>query len=161
MLKWPTLNSVRRDKAYSDFCSHEFNTFLKLKDPEFFESTVRPFLKNKVEKTVVDYWLLDNPADALSRFLEPHSNSIDFNHFIELCLLNPFELCLMVHHLAVTLKNPFRARSLAVSLIERSPEPNQNQLNRIYDQILSMNQLNNDKSAPPSGNNFLLGLTPP
>ena len=74
MLKWPTLKSDRKEKAYSDFCSHEFNTFLKLKDPEFFETTVRPFLKNKLEKTVVDYWLLDNPSDALSRFLEPHSN---------------------------------------------------------------------------------------
>lgn len=57
----------------------------------------------------------------------------------------------MVYHLAETLKDPLRARNLAVSLIERSPEPNQTHLNRIYDQILSMNQLNTDKSAPPSG----------
>ncbi len=74
MLKWPSFKPDRKEKAYSDFCSHEFNTFLKLKDPEFFETTVRPFLKNKLEKTVVDYWLLENPSDALSRFLEPHSN---------------------------------------------------------------------------------------
>ncbi len=75
MLKWPSLGQLKREKAYSDFCSHEFNTFLKLKDPEFFETTVRPFLMNKVEKTLVDYWLLDNPDDALSRFLEPHSKN--------------------------------------------------------------------------------------
>jgi hypothetical protein len=41
MLKWPTLNQVQREKAYSEYCSHEFNTFLKLKDPEYFNSTVR------------------------------------------------------------------------------------------------------------------------
>ena len=74
MLKWPTLNQVQREKAYSEYCSHEFNTFLKLKDASFFESTVRPYLKNKLEKTLVDYWLLDNPGDAMSRFLEPNSN---------------------------------------------------------------------------------------
>jgi hypothetical protein len=36
ILKWTKLNKDQKEKAYSDFCSHEFNTFLKLKDPEFF-----------------------------------------------------------------------------------------------------------------------------
>ena len=33
--------------------------FVKLKDPQFFETVTRPFLMNKIEKTLVDYWLLD------------------------------------------------------------------------------------------------------
>lgn len=30
-----------------------------MKDTAFFENAVRPFLINKMEKTLVDYWLLD------------------------------------------------------------------------------------------------------
>lgn len=59
MLKWPTLSSEQKSKTYSEYCSHEFNVFLKLKDTAFFENAVRPFLTNKIEKTIVDYWLLD------------------------------------------------------------------------------------------------------
>ena len=35
------------------------NVFLKMKDNEYFEIVVKPFLKNKIEKTFVDFWLLD------------------------------------------------------------------------------------------------------
>ena len=64
MLKWPTYDEQKRAKIYTDFCSHEFNLFLKFKDPKYFEDIVGPFLTNKVEKTFVDYWLL-NYEDAL------------------------------------------------------------------------------------------------
>lgn len=59
MLKWPTLSSEQKAKTYSEYCSHEFNLFLRQKDQTFFENAVRPFLMNKIEKTFVDYWLLD------------------------------------------------------------------------------------------------------
>lgn len=72
MLKWPTLSSEQKAKTYSEYCSHEFNLFLKLKDNPFFESAVRPFLTNKMEKTFVDYWLLDM-GFALEEFLQAHS----------------------------------------------------------------------------------------
>ena len=55
-------------KAYSDNCSHEINLFLKLKDPAFFKEVIRPFLQNKIEKTLVDLWLLDLTED-LQTFL--------------------------------------------------------------------------------------------
>lgn len=32
MLKWPTLTAEQKAKIYSEYCSHEFNLFLKLKD---------------------------------------------------------------------------------------------------------------------------------
>jgi hypothetical protein len=68
MLKWPTLNSEQKAKNYSEYCSHEFNVFLKLKDTVYFENAVRPFLTNKIEKTFVDYWLLDMDF-AMKNFL--------------------------------------------------------------------------------------------
>ena len=72
MLKWPTQTAEQKAKAYSEYTSHEFNVFLKLKDTAFFENAVRPFITNKIEKTVVDYWLLDFDF-ALNDFLQPHS----------------------------------------------------------------------------------------
>lgn len=30
-----------------------------MKDPQYFEQVVKPFLLNKMEKTFVDYWLLE------------------------------------------------------------------------------------------------------
>ena len=68
MHKWPTLNVEQKAKTYSEYCSHEFNLFLKLKDPSFFDKAVKPFLSNKIEKTFVDYWLLDY-SFALYEFL--------------------------------------------------------------------------------------------
>ena len=59
MLKWPTLTAEQKAKTYSDNCCHEFNLFLKMKDPQYFEAVVKPFLMNKIEKTFVDYWLLN------------------------------------------------------------------------------------------------------
>ena len=43
-----------------------------MKDPEFFYNIVRPFLKSKIEKTVVDEFLLDQD---LSSYAQPHSNN--------------------------------------------------------------------------------------
>ena len=72
MLKWPTLSLEQKAKTFSEYTSHEFNVFIKLKDPGFFESAVRPFLTNKIEKTFVDYWLLDYD-NAMHDFLPSHS----------------------------------------------------------------------------------------
>ena len=68
MLKWPTLTAEQKAKTYSEYCSHEYNLFLKLKDEQFFETAVKPFLTNKIEKTFVDYWILDFDF-ALEQFL--------------------------------------------------------------------------------------------
>jgi hypothetical protein len=73
-LRWPKVSKEEKLKAYSENVSHEVNMFLKIKDPEFFIEIVRPFLGNKIEKTLVDLWLLDLTAD-LQTFLQPHSKT--------------------------------------------------------------------------------------
>jgi hypothetical protein len=65
-LDWPKKSPVDKCKlAYKHF-SHEFNFFLKQRDPEFFESTVRPLLQCKMEKTFVDLYLLDDHETLLA-----------------------------------------------------------------------------------------------
>ena len=98
MLKWPTLNHEQKAKTYSEYCSHEFNVFLKLKDTIFFENAVKPFIANKIEKTFVDYWLLGYTAQ-MREFLQPHSNKTFIIINIELTELNVFEQCLLIHSL--------------------------------------------------------------
>ena len=48
-----------KEKHLSEYYSHDFNFFLKKKDPEFFEGTLRGILSSKMEKTLVDFYLLD------------------------------------------------------------------------------------------------------
>ena len=39
--------------------------FLFLRDAQFFEQTIRPFLLNKIEKTFIDYYLLQHEERML------------------------------------------------------------------------------------------------
>ena len=108
-----------------------------MKDNQFFESAVRPFLTNKMEKTFVDYWLLDL-GFALEEFLQAH----------KLDLLNTFEQCLLIHFLmnSGSEKNKARARELADSLRDKNSPPSIDAMNRIYDVVLNMNSLNSKPS---------------
>ena len=54
-----------KERHLSEYWSHEFNFFLKKRDPEFFDGTVRRILSSKMEKTLVDYWLLDMHNEVL------------------------------------------------------------------------------------------------
>jgi len=62
-----------------------------MKDPDYFNSVVKPFLLNKMEKTFIDYWLLDL-HDAMNTF-----TSIS-----KIQDLNTLEQCLMVQFLMKT-----------------------------------------------------------
>ena len=68
LTSWPSLDGEAKRAKYSEFVCHEFNVFLREKDPEFFESVARPYLENKGHRTFVDDWLLG--AD-LADYLEP------------------------------------------------------------------------------------------
>lgn len=72
MLKWSDLTQAQKDKFYSEHCSHEVNFFLMTKDPQYFENTIKPFIANKIEKTIVDLFILGK-HDLLARYLTPES----------------------------------------------------------------------------------------
>lgn len=58
LTKWPTFTVDQKNKKYNKHMCHEFNLFLFFKDPAYFETYVKEFLINKLEKTFVDYFLL-------------------------------------------------------------------------------------------------------
>lgn len=58
--RWEFLSWKRKNKLYNDFACHELNLFIFFRDNEYFMKVIRPFLRNKIEKTFVDYFLLED-----------------------------------------------------------------------------------------------------
>ncbi|MCB1061421.1 MAG: hypothetical protein KDN20_00710 [Verrucomicrobiae bacterium] len=59
LLDWPEMAMEKKRELYSKFACHELNFFLSRRDPEFFASTVRPYLTNKRDKTFFDDYLIE------------------------------------------------------------------------------------------------------
>lgn len=68
LLSWHKFDSETKNKKYSAFFSHEMNLFLKLKDWDFFEGVARPFISCKMEKSFLDYWLLDDIEELNQKY---------------------------------------------------------------------------------------------
>lgn len=68
LLEWPRLDEARKRELFSKNACHELAFFLSRRDPEFFASTVKPYLANKREKTFLDHYLVE--AD-LVEYSEP------------------------------------------------------------------------------------------
>jgi len=75
---WPDLDREARLEKYNEYACHELHLFLYRRDPEFFESVVAPYLKNKKDKTFVDRWLLGEltPEDTRLDRLQ-HRNALE------------------------------------------------------------------------------------
>jgi hypothetical protein len=68
VLHWPNLKPEEKREKFSKYACHELNFFLFQKDPEFFQATILPYLKNKKDKQFLDRWLL---SDDLSEYVQP------------------------------------------------------------------------------------------
>ena len=88
MLKWATETLTRDQKntQYSKYICHEFNLFLKKHDPAFFESVVKPLLRCKMEKDIVDFYLLKE-YDQVNNYID-HTEK-----------LNAMEKCFLIDSL--------------------------------------------------------------
>ena len=63
-LEWPTYSHTKKCVLFSHYSCHELNFFLFKKDREFFDKVVRDLIKNKMEKTFVDKYLLGLSQDS-------------------------------------------------------------------------------------------------
>ncbi|MEZ6093666.1 MAG: hypothetical protein R3C03_05450 [Pirellulaceae bacterium] len=86
LLNWGNATQEQKEKWYSEYACHELNFFIYQKDREFFDKSIKPFLENKYQKTLVDRWLLE---EDLTRYLRPE----------EFSRLNAFELGLLAARL--------------------------------------------------------------
>ena len=85
LLKFNELNEEEKKKKISSYFSHELNIFLFFRFPEYFRELVRPILKYKIEKTFIDYFLLNE-----------ENLMIEYSHSHKLSTLNAFEKCLLI-----------------------------------------------------------------
>ena len=85
LTSWSSLSPRNQLEIYDKYMSHELNIFLYFKDKEFTECVVKPHLRNKNKKQVVDYFILGD-IDALSDYF----NAFSLNN------LNDIELSLII-----------------------------------------------------------------
>eukprot|EP01012_Entosiphon_sulcatum_P005371 TRINITY_DN12376_c0_g1_i1.p1 TRINITY_DN12376_c0_g1~~TRINITY_DN12376_c0_g1_i1.p1 ORF type:complete len:2139 (+),score=262.87 TRINITY_DN12376_c0_g1_i1:996-7412(+) len=62
--EWPALSLSRKEELYSKHAGHELNTFLRFRDPEFFQRVVLPHVRAKATKTMIDWYVLTEDTDA-------------------------------------------------------------------------------------------------
>ncbi|QDV55920.1 hypothetical protein [Rosistilla oblonga] len=65
--RWHELNNEQRLDLYGRLACHELHLFLYHKDRPFFDAVVLPYLKNKLEKTFVDRWLLEEDLSTYTQ----------------------------------------------------------------------------------------------
>lgn len=82
---WHELDPSSKRARYAESACHELHLFLKVRDPDFFAQTVRPYLENKMHRTFLDRWLLDA--------LQPEDFRLD--HMQD---RNALELALLARH---------------------------------------------------------------
>lgn len=72
VIGWQSLSTDEKHRYLSEYGSHEFHFFIKMKDPEYFNAIVRGVLTNKMEKSLFDHFLLDNHAEVVASYGKPH-----------------------------------------------------------------------------------------
>jgi hypothetical protein len=65
---WPAKTADEKAALYREHACHELHFFLFRKDRAFFDTAIRPFLAQKLEKDFLDRWLLD---EDLTGYLQP------------------------------------------------------------------------------------------
>jgi hypothetical protein len=134
LYNWINADKELKNKKYSMHMCNEFNFFLYFKDKEYFEDVVRPSIAAKVEKTLIDYFLL-----------EQYDHFEAYRHVSVYDSLNALEQCLLI---AVTnMKDPAIAKMLADQFINRAKlvETSLAKKNQKFDTVLLMKILESEE----------------
>lgn len=85
--KWPSQTNKQKNFFFTTYQCHEVNFFIKKHDTKYFDEVVRGFLCQKMEKSLVDLYLLDRDAEILIKYGK---------HVFKVLEMNSFEKCLML-----------------------------------------------------------------
>lgn len=72
--EWENLSEDSKSEKIKKFYSHELNIFVFCKDPEYFDRVLKPFIQNKLEKDLVDLYLLGESLAKYSDMFESLNN---------------------------------------------------------------------------------------
>jgi len=137
--QWSSLNKQTKDFYFGEYFSYELSFFIKRRDPAYFAEVVRRFIANRMEKSFVDHYLLDDDKQVLS-YKTPG----------KLNLLNAFEKCLLLEVLSRSGEKQ-QANAIARQMRERVEAMNENRNtvendNKIFDLVLNMNSTSKQKT---------------
>ena len=127
LLGWDLLTIQQKHQQLSKYTSHELHIFLKFKDNQYFQAFVKPYLANKLEKSFIDFYLLEDIESLLS-YLDPRL----------LEELNAMERAFLVESLADV--RPEEAAFVVQNIMEQNEfkKTSMQEQNRIFDAILSL-----------------------
>ena len=104
---WNNSEKEFKNKKYSQHMWNEFNFFLYFKDREYFDEVVRPVVASKIEKTLIDYFLL-----------EEYEQFDQYKHVSVYDTFNALEQCLLIA--VINMTDPDCAAMLADQFLNRS-----------------------------------------
>ena len=138
LINWNKLGTEEKTKMMSFLTSHEFHLYIYKKDKDFFKSVIRPYLINKMEKTFIDYYLLQDNEKLLNFAESP----------ISYPRLNTLEKTLLIESLLLQGKKELAAR-LAKGLRDdlSGQKKSVSDINRVFDTVLSLNMLKTRTSS--------------
>jgi len=87
---WANLTKQQKDNHLSEYGCHELHFFIKKRDLDYFDAVVRPVIQSKLEKSLVDLYLIDDFASVVA--YQDRKINVFEN-------LNAFEKCLFIDSL--------------------------------------------------------------
>jgi len=137
LLKWGSLSVSEKEEKYHQYASHELHVFLYFKDRVYFNDRILPYLKNKMQKTFIDEWLLNQDPAHFLKYAQPGIFST----------LNAAEKALLAHRLAKD-----EGEALAKSLHDLSTaiafsKSDRNKFNHLFKTVLGSSSLNTESDG--------------
>jgi hypothetical protein len=137
LLRWDSMTIAEKEDKYHEFASHELHVFIYFKDRKFFDTRIAPYLKNKLQKTFIDEWLLIQDPAFFAKYAAPGLFST----------LNAAEKALLAHRLAAK-----DGDALAKSLNDLSEaiafsKSDRNKFNHLFKTVLGSSSLNTESDG--------------
>ena len=144
LAQWERLGEEERGLKYWEFASHELNFYLWKKDREYFDRVVKPFLANKLEKDVVDHFLLDTPDHDWTQYLSLHCKS-----YPALQALNPFEQLLVLTKVRSSHSSVYDAACARLRCQGKAVEMPPERWLQVFETILQLETVKTGPAAVP------------
>jgi hypothetical protein len=125
---WHTLSEDEKHKKYSQYACHEINLFVFFNDPAYFKQVVQPFVANKMEKTFIDHWLLEN-----------HEEVVRYKDIEYFDRLNALEKCLLISDVVKDSKQEAEGLAMSIKSMAEVREVKAEVKNRIFDIVINLN----------------------
>ncbi|KRW99353.1 hypothetical protein PPERSA_02465 [Pseudocohnilembus persalinus] len=126
--EWDSYGFEKKLERYNQFASHELNLFLFFRDTEFFEKVVKIFVKDKIEKEFLDFFILGFKNEIL-----------DFARIERFKELNYFEKVLLIKFLYENGENS-KADGFSKLVAEQCQSASASYYNSLVDTILLSKQ---------------------